>query len=100
MQTLNNVVKGLTKRVQAFEDASPAPKRLKGIGSGELSKHDLQKVNCMKALGATVRQYMAVDYQGVEVDGLEDMGLVTYFDVNIGMCIDLVVGCDRVMHLA
>jgi hypothetical protein len=100
MQTLHSVVKTLSKRVQAFEDAAPEPKRLKGVGSGELSKHDLQKVNCMKALGATVRQYMAVDEQGVELDGLGDMGLMTYFDVNVGMFSDLVVGCDRVLHLA
>jgi hypothetical protein len=89
LTTLHNCVKTLTKRIQAYEDAvqAPAPKRRKGVGSGELSTHDLQKVNCMKALAATVREYMDVSAQGVEVDGLTDCGLVTYFDVNCGMCV-------------
>jgi hypothetical protein len=52
----------------------------------------------MKALGSMVREYMDVDEQGVQVDGEGDLGLVTYFDVDHGMCRALVVVRARVLH--
>jgi hypothetical protein len=38
-----------------------------------------------------------VDEQGVLMDGEASLGLVTYFDVDLGMCRDFVV-CARVLH--
>lgn len=51
----------------------------------------------MKALSSMLRQYMDVDEQGVLMDGEASLGLVTYFDVDLGMCRDFVV-CARVLH--